>query len=422
MRKGKNILLGSGIAALMLMLSACSSGGEQKNAQSVQSETASVKTESDGAADPNLKAASGGELTEWEEAAGIFNTDEAEADLYEKAKEEGSVTLYSISSRCTKVADAFNAKYPGVVCTAFDISTNELLEKVTREYDAGQRVADVVHIKDMDGSLYNEYVLSKKFYNYKPEKILQHIDPKYTETQTPLFIELTQLFYNEEAYPDGSPIKNIWEITQPEWKGRIIMQNPMDNISWSSWLTGFCVGEVPAQLEASYKELTGEDLVLSEECENAGYEFLKRLHANEPVYTASSDEVAEAVGTRGQSNPPIGFCSSSKLRKNKDNDWCLVPINLEPTAGIPAISTLYVVEGCKNPNAAKLLIMFMMGGTDGDTSGYDYFNTLGGWPVRDDIVLAEGSTPFEELNVSDFNPNLIYQNINDVRDFWTLLE
>ena len=38
-------------------------------------------------------------------------------------------------------------KYPGIEVEPFDISTNELLEKVTREYDAGQHVADVVHIK-----------------------------------------------------------------------------------------------------------------------------------------------------------------------------------------------------------------------------------------------------------------------------------
>lgn len=359
--------------------------------------------------------------TEWEANADIFNMDQTEEELYELAKQEGKVTFYSISSRCPKVAEAFEAKYPGIECEPFDISTNELLEKVTREHEAGQHTADVVHIKDQDGSLWNEYVQNKIFYNYLPTEIASHIDPQYTETQVPLYIELTQLFYNSEAYPDGSPITNIWEITQPEWKGRIMMQNPLDNVSWGSWITGFCTGDVPDQLAAAYKELTGEELTLSEGCENAGYEFLKRLHDNEPIFTSSSDEIAEAVGTKGQTNPPIGFCASSKLRKNIDNDWCLAPVNLYPTTGIPAINTLYIVEGCEHPNAAKLLIRFMLGGTDGDTSGYEPFNTLGGWPVRDDIEPAEGSTPYDELNVSAFDPVAIYDNINAVRDFWTLL-
>lgn len=401
MLKHKKWLAGFLAVTMLFSLTACGSQEEQP-------------AESEGEAET--------QLTEWEQKANIFATDETDEELYQQAIEEGgTVTLYSISSRCGKVAEAFMAKYPELKCEPFDISTNELLEKVTREHDSGQYVADVVHIKDQDGSLYNEYVKNKVFYLYQPADIFSHIDSQYTDTATPLYIELTQLFYNAEAYPDGSPITNIWQLTEPQWQGKIMMQNPLDNLSWGSWITGFCVGEVPDQLAAAYKELYGEDLVLSEGCANAGYEFLKRLHDNKPSYTSSSDEIAESVGTPGQSDPPVGFSASSKLRKNEDNGWVLAPVNLYPTTGIPAINTLYVVEGCEHPAAAKLLIRFMMGGIDGDTSGYEPFNTLGGWPVRDDIEPAEGSVPYEEMNVSPFDPDEIYVNYNTVRDFWQML-
>ena len=401
MLKHKKWLAGFLAVTMLFSLTACGSQEEQP-------------AESEGEAET--------QLTEWEQKANIFATDETDEELYQQAIEEGgTVTLYSISSRCGKVAEAFMAKYPELKCESFDISTNELLEKVTREHDAGQYVADVVHIKDQDGSLYNEYVKNKVFYLYQPADIFSHIDSQYTDTATPLYIELTQLFYNAEAYPDGSPITNIWQLTEPQWQGKIMMQNPLDNLSWGSWITGFCVGEVPDQLAAAYKELYGEDLVLSEGCANAGYEFLKRLHDNKPTYTSSSDEIAESVGTPGQSDPPVGFSASSKLRKNEDNGWVLAPVNLYPTTGIPAINTLYVVEGCEHPAAAKLLIRFMMGGIDGDTSGYEPINTLGGWPVRDDIEPAEGSVPYEEMNASPFDPDEIYVNYNTVRDFWQML-
>lgn len=331
------------------------------------------------------------------------------------------MTFYSISSRCGKVADAFMAKYPEIKVTAVDISTNELLEKVTREYDAGIHTADMIHIKDMDGSLYKEYVQTGKFYNFKPADILSHIDPSLYQTSTPLYVELTQFFYNTEVYPDGSPVTNIWQLTEPQWKGKIQMQNPLDNVSWGAWITGFCCGEGPDVLAASYKELYGKEIELSDGCENAGYEFLKRLHDNQPTYCASSDEVAENIGTPGQTDPPIGFSSSSKIRKAADNGWMIGVANLEPTNGIPAINTLYVVEGCLHPSAAKLMIRFMMGGVDGDTSGYAPFNTLGGWPVRDDIPAAEGSVPLSEMRLLTFEPDVIYENYNTVRDFWQLL-
>ncbi len=360
----------------------------------------------------------------WEEASGIFNTEETDEELYQQALEEGAtVTLYSISSRCGKVADAFMAKYEGIECIPFDISTNDLLEKVTREWESGSPTADVVHIKDQDGSMYIENIQQKHmFYNYQPADIMAHVtDESMKATQTPLYIELTQLFYNAEAYPDGSPVTNIWQVTEPQWKGKIMMQNPLDNLSWGSWIAGFCVGDEPDRLAEAYKELYGEDLVLSDGCENAGYEFLKRLHDNEPVFTSSSDEIAESVGTTGQSDPPIGFCASSKLRKNEDNGWVLAPVNLEPDTGIPAANTLYIVEGSEHTAAAKLLVRFMLGGIDGDTSGYDPFNTLGGWPVRDDIDAAEGSVPYEEMNVAGFDAEEIYYNYNTVRDFWQML-
>ena len=76
-------------------------------------------------------------------------TDETDEELYEQAiAEGGEVTLYSISSRCTKVAEAFMAKYPEINCTAFDISPTSCWRRSPCEHEAGQYVADVVHIKD----------------------------------------------------------------------------------------------------------------------------------------------------------------------------------------------------------------------------------------------------------------------------------
>lgn len=359
--------------------------------------------------------------TEWEQTSGIYLTDQTEDELYELAKQEGKVVWYSISSRCEKIAESFMEAYPGIEVEVYDISSNELLEKVTREYNAGQRIADVVHIKDQDGSLYNEYVLENIFYNYQPEDIMSHIDSSYTEYATPIYIELTQLFYNKEAYKEGAPVDTLWDLTREEWKGKIMMQNPVDNSSLGSWMAGFVLEETAKELEELYEQEFGEALVLSEDCENAGYEFLKRLKANEPVYTTSSDEVAEAIGTPGQTNPPIGFAASSKLRKNESNGWVLEPANLLPNTGVPQINTIYVVEGAEHPNAAKLLIRYILGGADGTSKGYEPFNTLGGWPVRDDIEAVDGSVPLSELNVADFNPMEIYNIVNDVYDFWTML-
>ena len=194
MLKRKKLLAALLAGTMMLSLASC---GKKADTSGDTTDTT----------DPNTPPAEA-QLTPWEEASQIYNTEETDEELYQKALDEGgTVTLYSISSRCTKVEAAFEEKYPGIDCVPFDISTNELLEKVTREYDAGQHVADVVHIKDQDGSMWNQYVANKTFYNYQPADIFAHIDPSYTATATPLYIELTQLFYkmSEKLYQQQAP-------------------------------------------------------------------------------------------------------------------------------------------------------------------------------------------------------------------------
>ena len=96
MLQHKRTLAGILAATMMFSLTACGGGGATKDPGS------------DAAQDPNEAVAAGTlQLSEWEESSGIFNTDETDEELYEKAKEEGKVTIYSISSRITKVANAF---------------------------------------------------------------------------------------------------------------------------------------------------------------------------------------------------------------------------------------------------------------------------------------------------------------------------
>jgi len=265
-----------------------------------------------------------------------------------------------------------------------------------------------------------EYVKEGIFHNYYPQDIVSHIDPKYTETSTPLYIELNQWYYNDEVYKDGPPFSSWWDLTKPEWKGKILMSNPIDNLSYMSVMTGLVL-QADALAE-DYKRVFGEEITLNG-TENAGYELIKRLVANDIVFISSSGEMVEAVGTRGQTNPPVAFAASSKMREREEKGFAIKVVeNLTPNTGIPAINTLYVVNEAQHPNAAKLLIRWMLGEADGKGEGFAPFNTLGGWPVRDDVELAEGSTPLDQLSIQEFDPNAIYNKIKEVSDFWISIQ
>ncbi|MGI6403682.1 MAG: ABC transporter substrate-binding protein [Oscillospiraceae bacterium] len=418
--KSKQIIAFTLMVCFILMAAGCGSSSSTAPApadstpQAASSQAASSTPQSMSKAEPVPEAGS------WADIHKINDGSETVEELYEKAKEEGTVVLYSISSRCVKVKESFEAQYPGIVVEAYDISTNELMEKITREYESGIRNADVIHCKDQDGSLYVEKVTNGIFHNYRPNDIITSIENEnYLKYAMPLYIELDQWFYNYEVY-DSPPIDSWWDVTRPEWKGKIILNDPLQNQNLMCIFTAFT--QHPELVAEDYKREFGEDIVLSEGVPTAAHELFKRLMDNNPIFTTSSDEVCEAVGTPGQTDPPIGYAASSKLRKNESEGWVLAPINILPATGIPAQNNLYIVNEAPHPNAAKLLVRWMCGETDGKGKGFDPFNTLGGFSVRNNVPPVEGNAVLSEQNLLPFDPEYIYNELMNFQDFWLTLQ
>ena len=363
-------------------------------------------------------AAQNSQTSEWAKKVELYK-DETPEELYEKAKKEGNVVVYSISARMKKVKESFEKQYPGVTLEVYNLPTNEVLEKISREYDSGIRAADVIHIKDQDGSLYLDYVQKGKFHNYKPADIIKHIDPKYCERAMPFYMELNEWFYNDEAYPDGPPITSWWDLTKPEWKGRVLVTNPLDNHSHMCIYVGLVLDA--DALADDYKRVFGEEITLHG-TENAGYEFLKRFMENDPVFISSSSEMVEAVGTRGQERPPLAYASSSKMRERKEKGYALQVVSqITPHTGLSGLNTLYVVNEAPHPAGAKLLIRWLMGEADGKGEGFKPFNTIGGWPLRDDVKAVD-PIPLSDINIQDIDKTEIYYKLRDVSDFWLSIQ
>ena len=363
-------------------------------------------------------AAQNAQTSEWAKKVELYK-DETPEELYEKAKKEGNIVVYSISARMKKVKESFEKQYPGVTLEVYNLPTNEVLEKISREYDSGIRAADVIHIKDQDGSLYLDYVQKGKFHNYKPADIIKHIDPKYCERAMPFYMELNEWFYNDEAYPDGPPITSWWDLTKPEWKGRVLVTNPLDNHSHMCIYVGLVLDA--DALADDYKRVFGEEITLHG-TENAGYEFLKRFMENDPVFISSSSEMVEAVGTRGQERPPLAYASSSKMRERKEKGYALQVVSqIKPHTGLSGLNTLYVVNEAPHPAGAKLLIRWLMGEADGKGEGFKPFNTIGGWPLRDDVKAVD-PIPLSDINIQDIDKTEIYYKLRDVSDFWLSIQ
>lgn len=358
---------------------------------------------------------------QWAEENGLNKTETPE-ELYLKAKDEKKVVVYSISSRMKKVKESFEAKYPDVECETYDIDQNALFEKISREYEAGLRNADVVHCKEMTGGLYNEFIKPGIFHAYRPEDIVSTIgNKKALERYLPMYYEMAWWYYNDEVFTDGSPIKSWWDATDPKWKGRIMMADPQQDESYMALFA--LMMKNSDMLAEDYKNVTGKELELSPGCENAGQELLKRLMDNTPIFDTSSGKVVESIGTRGQQTPPIGYCSSVKLRERKDQDWALMNIpDTTPVCGTYGMNTLNIVNEAPHPAAAKLLVRWIMGEADGQGEGFVPFNTIGGWSSRSNVPLAEGNPELDSVPVFESDYDYIYENLQATQDFWLSIQ
>jgi len=333
-------------------------------------------------------------------------------EIVTRATAEGRVVWYSNSSRSRDVAEAFMARYPGIEVEVFDISSGELVERFYREYNAGIRAADLLHLADGDGTLYMEFIGQGMLHLYHPYDIVPFISPAFLATHMPMFIEYNALFYNTDYFPDGSPITSWWDLTTPEWESRVFTRHPLEHIGTAA--TFVAMVQNTDEMAADYERIFGRAIELSPGSPTAAHEFVRRFMANDPIFISSSGEIVRSVG-RATEERFVGFGSSGGLRFSESED---LPINIvtqkTPAVGIPAISSLYITNEANNPNAAKLLVRFM---TDEIGEGFEPFGTLGGWPPRADVPMHEGNVPIDSINFWYQDKEFLYFNALQMIDF-----
>ncbi|MBX9469383.1 MAG: ABC transporter substrate-binding protein [Rhizobium sp.] len=342
-------------------------------------------------------------------------------ELLPQAKQEGKVTVYAFTSRIGRVEQAFEAAYPGIDMITFDMSSTEQIARIKSEAQAGLSGADVIYISDAPVVL-TELVANNLLASYVPPRVAGVLAEQF---KTPLLAQRLStkvLMYNEEAHPDGSPVKNLWDLTKPEWKGRVIMVDPLQRGDYLDLMTEIVLksDEMASAYEASF----GKPILLSDGNENAGQQFIAELFANDLVLVSSTDDVNKAIGAKGQQTPPIGFTSYSDRRDNEDEGWALQVANdVAPSNGIVFPALLAINPKPASPAAARLAVDFMMG-DDSETGGEGFkpFYVAGDWPTRSDIMPHEEAIPLSDFKGWQISPTETAKIRAEVADFILALQ
>ncbi len=338
-----------------------------------------------------------------------------EKALYEAAKLEGSVNIYSYSSRVHKFGETFEKKYPGIKVNGFDMDSGEIVTKVTAEQSAGNYTADVIFLKDV-AVVYNVLAAKGLAHNYVPADMKKVVPKQYQE---PMFVHHTskQGFVYNTAKNQKPPFTSLWELTKPEWKGKVIMPDPQKLTEFTEIYA--CIVEHSEGMEKEYEKVFGEKIKLSSGVKNAGYEWLYRVLKNEAVVVGSTNDVVKAVGLSQQDMPPVGLTAYSRFRDaEKDPNLKFAFLEtLSPVSGFSINVVQLVVNRAKNPNAAKLLLHYMLGDEKGG-GGYEPYYVVGNFSVRTDVPPIEGLKPITEMNVWEASPEFVWNEGQQVLDFW----
>jgi iron(III) transport system substrate-binding protein len=355
---------------------------------------------------------------------GPFQKDKVDyGALYKAAKKEGTVVVYASSSRGPKsFALGFYDKYPGIKVEWNMIGTAQSISRLIAEQKAGIFNVDLMFCSDYPTHV-NVLVPSNMVFPWVPPD-LREVIPR--EWQHPVLVHRLSahnIFYNYDSYPDKPPIDSWWDMTKPEWKGRLIMVDP--RISKSSLQTCTALVLNSEEMAKDYGRVFGKPLKLT--TPNAGYEFIKMLFANKPRFVKDSKE-ASYIGKAGLKNAPLGInwptsrLTDSGNPKKGNLQWGPI-VTLKPRIGHLYPSMINFAYKAPHPNATKLVIRWLLGDEEGG-GGMAPWYVPGYWPARTDVKGAPAhpfvtrlSYPLKDLSFWFQDAKGIWEKEKEVLEF-----
>lgn len=324
-------------------------------------------------------------------------------ELYEIARTEGSVTVFSLSSRIAQIETSFEAKYPGIDLVGVDLNSTRQIARLDAEQRAGIYAVDVLYLSEAPIVL-RDLMPEGKLTRYVPPRVVKDVPAALQEHVLTHRLSTRALMYNEAAYPEGTPIKNLWQLTTPEWRGKVLMEDPSQRGEVLDLLTEIALRA--DEMAAAYEAEFGTPITVDSDLNGAGEQFIRDLFENDLVMVNDSTTLRAAIGDINATDPSVGWTTYSTARDNAKEGWALQISNeTVPSAGILFPAVLAIAKNAPNPAAARLLIDYMMG--DDSTSGgpgFEPFFVQGDYAARRTIVDHPDAVPLEDLNLWTIDP------------------
>lgn len=252
--------------------------------------------------------------------------------LYEKAKAEGALTIYTGAgpSAAKAGADAFGKRFPGIKVDAHGGFSNVLDREIDQQLKDKNVTADFVQFQTIAD--YNRWDKAGALLRWKPEGFDQVFPSMKAANGAWVAVNAIPIFYgyNPEKVKDADVPKSALDFLKPQFKGKMVTAYPADD------------------------DATLYRFVLI--AQEHGADYVKKYLANQPYFAQGHRDVGARVKagdswisfdiTNGSQGPgPDGGLKIALPAKDK------IPVFF--TAG-------GILKKAPHPNAAKLYLAWML--------------------------------------------------------------
>jgi len=258
-----------------------------------------------------------------------------EKELYEAAKQEGSISWYTAHSddvTAQALGRDFEQLYPGIKASVVRTTAQVAFQRVSQEVKAGAMQVDVLSSTDIGHYIYlKEKGLLEKYVPENAAKVLdiyKNYDPDghYFVTSSGMI----GVGYNTTKLAAADAPKNWTELTDPKWKDKISLGHP--------GFSGY-VGTWVVTMRKLY-----------------GWQYFEKLAANDPQIGRSINDTVTMLnaGERIVSAGPNGTTLESA---QKGNPLAMI----YPADGsVLILAPSGIMKGVKHPSAARLFMEYLL--------------------------------------------------------------
>ena len=310
-----------------------------------------------------------------------------EKELYEAAKKEKPVTVYTAhynTEEAQNLCNAFEKKYAGLKCNFVRTTAQVAYQRLQQDIQANAPVASVFSSTDV--SHFPALESKGLLMSYKPNNLANMVDSlkEYNDKDGNYHVTAAALMlitYNSSLVKENEAPKNWPDLLDPKWKGKVSIGHPA--------FSGY-VGTWVVLMQKLY-----------------GWDFFTKLEKNSPQIGRSVNDTVTMLNSK-ERWVAAGPEATTLLSKDKGNPLAVV----YPTDGaLLMVSPSGIPKNAPSPNAGKLYMEFLLSKEAGEVQVKAH-----SLAVMKGVAPAPGAKPLESIKVTRPTEAEITKGIPEVKE------